>query len=267
MSKKILTSPHNPRIKQAARLRDRRRRDREQLFLIEGYRELLRACENKYPVHSVFFCPPLFQGENENDLLSALQAGGTQLLEVSETVLRKIAYRDRPEGLVAVAPQVHRKLADLKMLETPLLLVAEAIEKPGNLGTMLRSTDATAADALLLCDSRTDLFNPNVVRASTGVLFSTPVVETSTESMLGWLAEHGIAMVAATPHAEKLYTEVDMRGPLALAVGTEQYGLSAPCLQQATWQVRIPMLGKADSLNVAAAATLLLYEAVRQRLA
>ena len=145
------------------------------------------------------------------------------------------------------------------------MVVAEAIEKPGNLGTILRSSDAVGLDALIVCDACTDIFNPNVVRASVGTLFTVPIVETTGVKALQWLKEHNVSILAATPAAKLEFTQVDMRGPLAIAVGTEQLGLSDLWMREADLQVRIPMCGVADSLNVAMATTLLLYEALRQR--
>jgi TrmH family RNA methyltransferase len=260
-----LSSPQNPRVKQVVRLRDRRDRDREQLFLIEGYRELKRALDNGFPVHDLFVCAELFQGRNEPALIERYAAAGTAVHRTTEAVFRKMAYRDRPEGLLGVAPQRHRPLAHLPAAAAPLLLVAVAIEKPGNLGTILRSADATGVDGLVLCDACTDLYNPNVVRASTGTLFSVPLAEGGTPETLAWLRARGVRTLAATPHADAVYTEVDMRGPLAIIVGCEMLGLSDAWLAAADLRVRIPMLGQADSLNVATATTILLYEAVRQR--
>ena len=234
-------------------------------MIIEGYRPLLRAVENGYPVQEVFFCEELFQGGNEPALLERLAETGAELVPVSGTVLTKMAYRDRPEGLVAVAPQRRRHIAELDLPENPFLLVAEAIEKPGNLGTMLRSADAAGVDALILCDRCTDLFNPNVVRASIGTLFTVPVAEGTSEEVLKWLKDKGIATLAATPHTDAVYTDVDLTGPIAITVGTEQYGLSDRWMAQADLKVKIPMFGQADSLNVATATTLFLFEAVRQR--
>ena len=260
-----VTSLQNPRVKQAVKLRDRRDRDRDQLFVIEGFRGLLRAFENEFPVEEIFFNPGMFQGQNEMPLLARFEQRGTRLTEVSAAAFRKMAYRDRPEGLLGVAGQVHRTLADITLGENPLLLVAEAIEKPGNLGTMLRTADATGVDAFLLCDACTDLFNPNVVRASTGTLFSVPLAESASGKAITWMKRRGVQIVAATPHTDTRYTDIDMTRPTAVVVGTEQYGLSTVWLDQADCRVRIPMLGTADSLNVASATTLLLYEAVRQR--
>lgn len=186
-------------------------------------------------------------------------------MRCSEEVFAKISYRDRPDGLLAIAPQVHRKLSDLRLKKNPFLVVAESIEKPGNLGTILRSCDAAGVDAVIVCDPTTDIHNPNVVRSSVGTLFTLPVLEASGEETLSFLKKHGIAIVAATPHAKVEFTQVDLTVPLAIVVGTEQYGLSEHWMKQSDLAVKIPMLGVADSLNVASATTLLLYEVLRQR--
>jgi len=262
----IISSLTNQRVKDVVRLRNRRSRDRAEKLLIEGYRELLRAVDNGYPIEELFFCPELFQGENEEALISRLQGRGAQVVQTTDAVFRKMAYRDRPEGLIGIGPQVRRSLDDLDLSSaSPLFLAAEAIEKPGNLGTILRSADGAGATGLILCDRCTDLFNPNVVRASIGTIFCVPVADASSEEALAWLHEHQIRILAATPHSDRLYTEVDFTGPVAISVGTEQYGLSEGWMQSADLRVRIPMLGQVDSLNVATATALLLYEAVRQR--
>jgi TrmH family RNA methyltransferase len=265
----ILTSIHNPRIKAVLKLWDRRTRDKTNQFIIEGYRELLRATDSNLPIDELYICQELFLGSNESALIHRLQVAGTKVFPCSEVVFRKISYRDRPDGLIAVAHQKHLNLTDLDRLlstkKAPFLVVAEAIEKPGNLGTILRSSDAVGIDALIVCDRCTDVFNPNVVRASVGTLFMVPVIEASSGETVKWLKERRIAIMAATPQAEREFTEVNMRVPLAIVVGTEQLGLTDQWMEQADLQVRIPMAGVADSLNVAMATTILLYEAVRQR--
>lgn len=251
------------------KLRDRRSRDKTGLFLIEGYRELLRAMDGGHPVQSLFLCPALFLGSNESALIERIRATGAQVYECSEQAFRKISYRDRPDGLLAIAPQKVSKLSELSTIlqakESPFLVVAEAIEKPGNLGTILRSSDAVGLDALIVCDRCTDVHNPNVVRASVGTLFTVPVIDAESQETIHWLKEQGIKILAATPSAEVEYTDVDMTQPLAIAVGTEQLGLSDLWMDQADIRVKIPMCGTADSLNVAMATTLLMYEALRQR--
>lgn len=260
-----ITSLQNPRLKQLVRLRDRRPRDEAGVFLIEGYREIRRALEKQVVLHEFYFAPEWFLGENEPDLLARAQAAGAQLYELSKDTFAKVAYRERPDGLLAVAPQWKRTLADLAIGPDPLILVVEAIEKPGNLGTILRSADAAGCAAVIVCDPVTDIFNPNVVRASTGVLFSLPCVVEGNEPVLAWLRERRIRTVATTPAAAQLYSDADLRGPLAVVMGSEQYGLSEFWLKQADTPVRIPMAGHADSLNVAMATTITLFEAVRQR--
>jgi TrmH family RNA methyltransferase len=262
-----ITSLQNPRIKQLVRLRDRRPRDEAGLFIIEGYREVRRALEKAVPLRELYFSPDWFLGENEPALLVRAEAEGAQLFELSKEAFAKVAYRERPDGLLAVAPQWRRTLADLTLRPPPLVLVVEAIEKPGNLGTILRSADAAGVDAVMVCDPVTDIFNPNVVRSSTGVLFSVPVVVSDSPSVCRWLKDHGIRAVGTTPAAETLYTATDLRGPLAIIMGSEQYGLSEFWLKESDARVRIPMAGQADSLNVAMATIITLFEAVRQRAA
>ena len=264
----ILTSVQNPRVKQVVKWRERRDRDRDQKVLIEGFRALTRALAGGYPVQDVYYCPEWYQGDNEPALLERLAAAGAKLFQVAPEPFARMSYRDRPEGLLGVGPQCHRGLGDLPVRATPpFFLVAEQIEKPGNLGTMLRSADAAGVDGLILCDPRTDLFNPNVVRASTGNLFTMPVAEADSAAAIAWLKHRGIAILAASPHAAPLYTSVDMTGGVAVVVGAEQFGLSDQWMQAADTPVRLPMMGAADSLNVATATTLLLYEVLRQRLA
>ena len=260
-----ITSLHNPRVKRIVKLRKRSARDKEKVILVEGYREIKRAIENKRIPQDIFYCPELFLGTNEPALLEQCVALNANLTVCSEPVFRKIAYRDRPDGLLMVIKQQLRHLSDLTLQNAPLLLIAESIEKPGNLGTILRSADATGVDAVIVCDRCTDIHNPNVVRASIGTLFTVPVVEASSEETLAWLRLHNIQIVATTPDTDQYYTHIDMKQASALVVGSEQYGLRDIWLKQADQKVRIPMLGQCDSLNVAAAATIVLYEAIRQR--
>lgn len=269
MHELTIESLQNPKVKQLIKLRDRRDRDQLGLFLIEGYRELLRALEASFRINTLFVCPTLFLGTNETQLIEIAKKQGATIYFCTEQVFKKISYRDRPDGLLAIAPQDKKSLSTLtKLLENkpyPLIVVAEAIEKPGNLGTILRSSDAVGVDALIVCDKCTDIFNPNVVRASVGTLFTVPVIESTSQETLLWLKKHGIKIVAATPSATVEYTQINMREPIAIAVGTEQLGLSKQWLENADLSVKIPMLGKADSLNVAMATTILMYEAIRQR--
>lgn len=258
-----ITSLKNPKILEALELRERRERDRTGHFLVEGYREVLRAHESGALFATLFYCPELFLGENEPALLASIKAAKAQLITCTEQVFRKLSYRDRPDGLVGVVKQNPLKLSSLK--DPSFLVIAEAIEKPGNLGTILRSSDAVGVDGVIIADRCTDIYNPNVVRASVGTLFTLPVIEAKGDEIIAWLRENKISIVATTPAAVKEYTEVDLTGPIALLVGTEQLGLSKKWLDAADIQISIPMLGVADSLNVATATTLVLYEALRQR--
>ncbi len=265
----VISSLQNPRVKQVVKLRDKRERDTTQSFLIEGYRELSRAVKGGVPLVSLFYSPAHFLGSNENGLIEEIRGQGVEVLEVNKGVFEKISFRDRPDGLLAVATQTHLILNDIihliKRERPPFFLIAEAIEKPGNLGSILRSSDAAGVDALLVCDRCTDIYNPNVVRASVGTLFTIPVLEVSSEEAIAYLKESKIAIVATSPDAKLTFTEADLTGPVAIAMGTEQLGLSKKWMKAADIQVSIPMHGIADSLNVAAATTLLLYEVLRQR--
>ncbi len=259
-----ITSPHNPRIKFVVKLRERRTRERAGLMLVEGYEELTLALDSGARPQTLFICPSLVR-DTEHAIGLQEQLADVEVVEVTAPVFEKIAYRDNPDGWLAVVPTPRHLLSDWKLKENPLLIVAEAVEKPGNLGAILRSVDAAGGDGLIVCDPTTDLYNPNVVRASKGTLFSVPVVETDNADALKWLRAQGISIVAATPQANVVYTEADLRGPIAVAVGAEKEGLSRAWLEEADVAVRIPLLGRVNSLNVATATTLLLYEAVRQR--
>lgn len=260
-----LTSSQNPQIKEAVKLQDRRQRDETKLFLIEGFRELTRAVKGGVVIQKLFICDELFLGENEPALIEEIRKSGARILSCTESVFRKLSYRDRPDGLVAIAVQMHLPLSALLVKPNPFFIVAEGIEKPGNLGSILRSADGVGADGVIVCDRCTDVYNPNVVRASVGTLFTQPVVEASGGDTFNFLKKHGIQIASATPSAKTIYTDANFSGPIALVVGTEQVGLTELWMQAADLQVAIPMRGVADSLNVATAATLLMYEVLRQR--
>jgi TrmH family RNA methyltransferase len=260
-----ITSLQNPRLKQLVKLRDRRERDEAGVFIVEGYREILRALDAGARPRELYVSRDWFLGENEDALIARSAEAGAAVIELSKEAFAKVAYRDRPDGLLAIVPQWRTGLEDLKLGAQPFVLVVEAIEKPGNLGTILRSADAAGVDAVIVCDPVTDPFNPNVVRSSTGVLFSVQLAIASSETVREWLGARGVRAVATTPAATDLYTATDLTGSLAIVMGSEQYGLSDFWLREADARVRIPMAGQADSLNVAMAAIITLFEAVRQR--
>lgn len=263
-----ISSPSNPKLKYVVRLRNCSAREESGEMIVEGYRECRRALYNKYKPRAIFHCPELYlKNENEPELVEECRRIGAEVYTCSKVCFEKIAYKERPDGLLMIGPHISITLKDLKLPENALVIVTEAIEKPGNLGTILRSADAGKVAAVIVCDRTTDIHNPNVVRASTGTMFSVPIVEATSEEALAYLKAHDFKILAATPHAEKLHFEEDLTGNVAIALGAEQYGLTAKWMDGAELRVRIPMLGLADSLNVSAAATILVYEAVRQRIA
>jgi len=262
-----IESFQNPKIKQLVKLKNRSERNKTGLFLIEGYRECTRAMEGKVPFQSLFYSKELFLGEGEMRLIDSFEG---PKYSVSKEIFQKISYRDRPDGLLALAPQVARSIEELEAIlensESPLICIAEAIEKPGNLGSILRSCDAAGVDAVIVVDRCTDIFNPNVVRSSVGTLFTLPTFELESGEVLDLLDRQNIRVISATPEAETLFTKCEMGNRTAIVVGTEQYGLTDQWKSRCHKCVSIPMHGAADSLNVANATTLLLYEALRQRL-
>lgn len=265
----LIVSLQNPHVKQAVRLRNRRERDETKLYLIEGYRELLRALEQKAKIDTVYFCPEFFLGSSETNLLDKASEAGIKLIHLSKAAFTKISYRDRPDGLLAIGEQQFRTLQDcenflLKKIN-PILLIVETLEKPGNLGSIIRSADGAGADAILVCDPATDIHNPNVIRSSVGTFFSMPLFVMSSQEALGILQKHKIPVYATSPDATTLYHQIDCRKSVAFAMGREQIGLSKFWLGGADASIVIPMRGIADSLNVSNATTILLYETLRQR--
>lgn len=226
-------------------------------MLVEGFDEISLALEAGFTPRTILTAPGLARRQMEYI--------GAETITVSQAVFEKMSLRENPDGWLAVFPIPRLSLGDLKLGATPLVIVAESIEKPGNLGAILRTADAAGVDAVLVCDPRVDAYSPNVVRASRGTIFTVPVVEAEGDQALLYLQEHGIQVLAATPSAEEEYTRQDLRVPLAIAVGTEDEGLSDLWLSHADLRVKIPMLGKVNSLNVSIATALIVYEAVRQR--
>ena len=259
-----ITSAQNPRVKNAVRLRDGRRRRAQGRILIDGVREIERAVAAGVALSEVFVCPGVCTAEAAA-LVERLPAAGPELFEVTESVFLKLAFGRRAEGVLAVAEAPAAGLATLRPPENALVAVLEGIEKPGNVGAVLRSADGAGLDAVVAADPRTDLFNPNAIRASLGTIFTLPVREAAGPEALAWLREHGLRVVAARVDGSVPYTEVDYRRPTAIVLGSEAEGLSPLWQGDGMTAVRLPMLGAADSLNVSAAAAILFYEARRQR--
>jgi RNA methyltransferase, TrmH family len=253
-----ITSLQNPRVKQIVKLRDdKKERQREGLMLVEGYDEISLALEAGHQPRTLLIAPELVRRE--------LQDATTERLTVSPAVFEKMSYRENPDGWLGLFSIPRVSLDDLKLGTLPFVIVAESVEKPGNLGAILRTADAAHVDAVLVCDPRVDAYSPNVVRASRGTIFTVPVVETKSTQALVWLQQRGIRILAATPSADADYTRQDLRVPLAIAVGTEDEGLTDLWMSQSDLKVKIPMMGKVNSLNVSIATALIVYEAVRQR--
>jgi RNA methyltransferase, TrmH family len=258
-----IISLQNERVKYVVKLREKRQRARDGVMLVEGQYELEMALASGLRPREVFYCEEFSSTDHLNLPVRPLT--------VSQIVFEKMSYRDNPDGWLAIFPTPHHTLASFGASGTfassvpALFVLAESVEKPGNLGAILRSADAAGVDGLLVCDPRTDIYNPNVVRASRGTLFTVPVVETSSSEALAFLHAHSIQVLAATPHTEHLYCNVDLCQPVCIAVGTEDEGLSDFWMDNADLKVKIPMLGKVNSLNVSTSTAIILYEVIRQR--
>ena len=264
-----IVSIKNEKIKKIVKLKNKNKREKYSLFLIEGYRELLRASKSKVKIDSLYICNDLFLKNNEYKLIEEIQSKNIPIYNVTEEVFQKISYRDRPDGLLAIANSFQNDLNELEKIidkvKNPLLVVLESIEKPGNLGTILRTCDAAAVDAVIVADPKTDIFNPNVVRASVGCLFTVPIFVASSEDTLSFLNKKNIEIVATSPSSKTNYIDENLKKAVAIVFGTEQTGLTDIWMKKSCKLVKIPMFGKVDSLNVATSTTILLYEAIRQR--
>jgi TrmH family RNA methyltransferase len=261
----VITSTANPRVKAAARLRGRRERDKTGLTLIDGVRETLRALAGGAAVDEVFVEPGVLSGPEASALLERLREDAIPVIELGRDAFEKLAYGDRLDGVVAVAQTPPRTLDELVLPPAPLLGVVEGVEKPGNLGAILRSADGAGVNAVIVADTATDLFNPNIIRASIGTVFALPVAVATSGKVLTWLREREIGIIAARLDGSVDYTQADYSGAVAMALGSEARGLSDPWGELARASVKLPMLGVADSLNVSATAAVLFYEALRQR--
>ena len=269
---KLISSANNPFIRQLVQLRDKsRERKKSGAFLIEGEREVLLAIKGGYELETILFCPDLFLEAKLNDLTTNVRLSGveTQIstIEISKEVYQKLAYRDTTEGILAVAKAKTHSLEDLKFkTKNPLILIAEAPEKPGNIGALLRTADAANVDAVIIANPKTDMYNPNIIRSSVGCLFTNTIATGNTSEIISFLKENNINIYCAALQASVNYHTLDYTRPTAIVVGTEATGLSIEWLEQATQNIIIPMRGEIDSMNVSVAAGILIFEAVRQRL-
>lgn len=259
-----ISSLQNPRIKNLRKLEKHGERKEQNLILIEGIREIALAQRAGYHFEALFICDEFLRSSPEYSLEKLLLTD-IRKSYVSSQVYEAIAYRGSTEGVIATAIPRNLELKNLKLSATPLILVIEAIEKPGNLGAMLRSCDAAGADAVIICDARTDVYNPNVIRSSLGTIFTNQIAVCETQDAIQFLKEQAIITYAAELSAGKYHYQQNFKNPTAIVVGTEADGLSEKWMNAADERIKIPMLGEIDSLNVSVSAAVLLFEAVRQR--
>jgi TrmH family RNA methyltransferase len=257
-----ITSSANDQLKAVRRLA--RRRDRT-VFLAEGHRQLRSALEAGADVRTVYAAPELFLGAVDLELVALAARRGADVVEVGSAAFRSISTGPRPDGLLAVVARWPTGLGALPTSGSPLLLVAQGVERPGNLGTIVRTACSSGATGLLACDAAPDVFHAETVRGAVGTLFHLPVAECATHEALPWLRGHGFAVVVATPSGVRPFWDADLSGPIALVVGSERHGVSPTWVDAADDTIAIPMPGPSDSLNVAVAAGIVLFEAVRQR--
>ena len=295
MREETVTSAQNPKIKNLLLLQEKSKARREQgLFVVEGRRELEHCLRAGFIIRTLFVCPEItgasaldsaeiyFSGRCPKNQISApsflrhpthaeapchseRSEESPLVIEIPEQLYRKVAYRESTEGILAEVEYKSLTLKDLELPENPLVMVLEAVEKPGNLGAVLRSADAAGADAVIICDPLTDLYNPNLIRASVGAVFTVPTVACTSADAIAFLQTRGIQILTAQLQDSSLYYDVDMRRGTALVMGTEATGLTGQWREAASAHIRIPMLGRLDSLNVSVSAAILLFEAVRQR--
>ncbi|NNM23227.1 MAG: RNA methyltransferase [Flavobacteriaceae bacterium] len=263
---KQISSVQNPLVKQLFNLIEKSRERRKSgLFVIEGGREIGLALEGGYMLKSVLFCPDLFSEEKLTTLEAKLE-DSTELIEINLDVFQKLAYRSSTEGILALAESREHPVRHLKLTSpNPLILVAEAPEKPGNIGALLRTADAAAADAVIIANPKTDLYNPNIVRSSVGGVFTNQIALGTTKEIIAFLKENKITVFCAALQASKPYTQCDFSLAAAIVLGTEATGLSSEWLENSSENIVIPMHGVIDSMNVSVAAGILLFEAKRQR--
>lgn len=257
----IITSAQNPKIKNILALEKARERKKQNVLIIEGIKELSLAITAGYKIISVFFCPDII---DEQELMKIVKQEQL-LIPVQKQVFEKIAYRESTGGIIAVAEQKEHRLDKINLSSNPLVLVLEAVEKPGNLGAILRTADAVGVDAVIICDPQTDFYNPNVIRSSVGCVFTTPVAAATSAETIAWLRKNKIRIFNTYLRASKPYHQIDFTLPSAIVMGTEATGLSDLWVQSGDANIIIPMQGKIDSMNVSTATAVVVFEAKRQR--
>ena len=257
----LITSTQNPKIKSLLALDKPRERRKQQLFIIEGKREIQWAIEAGYKIETLFYCEEILPYDQLGPDLTIDKL----VIPVSKEVFDKIAVRENSGGVIAVAEMKAHSLEQIKLSKNPLVLILESVEKPGNLGALLRTADAAGVDAVIICDPQTDFYNPNVIRSSVGCVFTTPIASATSEDTIAWLKHNAITVYCTYLKASKPYHETDYTGPCAIVMGTEATGLSDLWVESSTSNIIIPMQGKIDSMNVSTAAAVVVFEAKRQR--
>ena len=258
-----ITSAQNPKIKDLLALQEKSKERRKKgLFVVEGRRELLHCVEAGYRPHTVFFCPDIISSGDFDEIADKCDCN---YIDVPQHLYDKVAYRGGTEGVIAELHCKDMTLDALDLKENPLVVVLEAVEKPGNLGAVLRSADASGVDAVIVCDPLTDMYNPNLIRSSIGAIFTVPVATATSEDTIKWLKGRNIKIYTAQLQDSEWYYDTDMKGGTAIVMGTEATGLTTAWRKAADAHIKIPMLGKLDSLNVSVSAAILMFEAVRQR--
>lgn len=266
MKTEIITSPQNPKIKALLELQEKSKaRRREGLFVVEGARELLHCISTGYAVHSLFICAEILSEDALTQIGKALEGKTFGCFSIPKQIYEKVAYRGSTEGVIAELHCKSHRLEDLCIKENPLVVILESVEKPGNLGAILRSADASGVDAVIVCDPLTDMYNPNLIRSSIGGIFTVPTAAASSEETIKWLKDKNIKIYTAQLQDSQWYYDTDMTKGTAIVMGTEATGLTDIWRRAADAHIKIPMLGRLDSLNVSVSAAILMYEAVRQR--
>lgn len=262
MEKNIIKSTDNPKIKAAIKLSDdAKTRKKENLIFVEGEREVHYAIVGNFKIQTLFYCEDL--AKNNYDILEKIEK--EKIFYVDKKVFKKLSYRENGDGYLALVIPIAKKLDDLKLSKTPLLIVLEKVEKPGNLGAILRTADGCDADAIILCDQSTDIYNPNVIRASQGTIFTKQLVSAANQEAIAWLKEKNIKTYGAVVQAKKYHYETNLKNSCALVFGTEDKGLSREWRDALDEMIKIPMNGQIDSLNVSNSVAIISYEALRQR--
>ena len=260
----LISSLQNLSVKKLVKLSKARERKAQNLFVIEGARELSLAMAGDYSIEELYVCEELFLNTRYPDVLDTIDED--KIIEITTQVFEKVSYRKSSDGLIALAKAKTHTLTDIQLSDNPFVIILESVEKPGNLGAILRSADAAAVDAVIICDPQTDIYNPNVVRSSVGGLFTVQTAVCTTQEAMEWLNKHAIASYAAELEAAEWYQNVDYSGPTAIVMGTEADGLTNSWLNYATKRIKIPMRGKIDSLDVSVSTAVLTFEAMRQRI-